>query len=113
MEKAFVVQRVARKLFATERALDTTMTETAELMAEFVKARQDLKLSAVVGDAATAKVIEALAALGEARTAIVAAHAELNDVRLRIGVRTKMTGWEEKPPELSAPQADSTLRQVS
>jgi len=113
VEKAFVVQRVARKLFATERSLDATMTETAELMAEFVKARQDLKLSAVVGDAATAKVIEALAALGEARTAIVTAHAELDDVRLRIGVRTKMAGWEDKPPESDQPKNHQDLRQVS
>ena len=39
MEKAFVAQRVARKLFATEHALDAAMTEAAELMADLLKAR--------------------------------------------------------------------------
>lgn len=112
MEKAFVVQRVARKLFATERSLDAAMTEAAELMADLLKARKDLNLSAVVGDAAPAKLVEAMAALAEARTAIVSVHNELNDVKLRIGVRTKMTGFEEKPPELAMPQANKDLRQV-
>ena len=68
-------------------------------------------LSAVVGDNASAKLVEALAALGEARTAIVGAHNELNDVKLRIGVRTKMTGWEDKPPQFA--QENEDLRQVS
>ena len=54
---------------------------------------------------------EALAALGEARTAIVGAHNELNEVKLRIGVRTKMTGWEDKPPQFA--QESDDLRQVS
>jgi hypothetical protein len=87
------------------------MTEAAELMAEMLKARKDLHLSAVVGDNASAKLVEALAALGEARTAIVGAHNELNEVKLRIGVRTKMTGWEDKPPQFA--QESDDLRQVS
>lgn len=113
MEKAFVAQRVARKLFATEHALDAAMTEAAELMADLLKARKDLHLSAVVGDAAPGKLVEAMAALAEARTAIVSVHNELNDVKLRIGVRTKMTGWEDKPPEVKHLSADKDLRQVS
>lgn len=113
MEKAFVAQRVARKLFATEHALDAAMTEAAELMADLLKARKDLNLSAVVGDAAPAKLVEAMAALAEARTAVVKVHNELNDVKLRIGVRTKMAGWEEKPPETGTGFAGQDLRQVS
>ena len=66
MEKVFVAQRVANKLFATENAVDTAMMEAAELMADMLKARKDLGLSAVVGDKASAKLVEALAALGEA-----------------------------------------------
>jgi len=113
VEKAFVAQRVARKLFATEHALDAAMTEAAELMADLLKARKDLNLSAVVGDAAPAKLVEAMAALAEARTAVVKVHNELNDVKLRIGVRTKMAGWEEKPPETGTGFAGQDLRQVS
>ena len=113
MEKAFVAQRVARKLFATEHALDAAMTEAAELMADLLKARKDLNLSAVVGDAAPSKLVAAMSALAEARTAIVSVHNELNDVKLRIGVRTKMTGWEDKPPESDTPKNRQDLRQVN
>ena len=66
MEKVFVARKVAQKLFATEAALDTAITEAAELMAEMLKARRELGLSAVVGDNAPAKLVAALAALGEA-----------------------------------------------
>ena len=97
MEKVFVVQRVATKLFATEAAVDAAMIEAAELMADMVKGRKDLGLSAVVGDRANAKLAEAMAALSVARSAVVEAHNELNDVKLRIGVRTKMIGWADKP----------------
>jgi hypothetical protein len=99
VEKVFVAQRVATKLFATENAIDAAMVEAAELMADMLKARKDIGLSAVVGDRASAKLVEALSALGEARSAMVEMHTELNDVKLRIGVRTKMAGVEDKPPE--------------
>ena len=99
MEKVFVAQRIATKLFATENAVDAAMVEAAELMADMLKARKDIGLSAVVGDRASAKLVEALSALGEARSAMVEMHNELNDVKLRIGVRTKMVGIEDKPPE--------------
>src|SRR5215217_5269911 len=101
VEKVFVAQQVARKLFATEHALDAAMVEAAELMSEMLKARKDLNLSAVVGDDASAKLVEAIAALGQARSAVVGVHNELNDVKLRIGVRTKMLGFEDKPPQRS------------
>lgn len=112
MEKVFVVQRVASKLFASEKAVDTAMVETAELMADMLKSRQDLGLSAVVGDRAASKLAEAMAALSEARSAMVEAHNELNDVKLRIGVRTKMVGWEDKPPGVTTDRASQALREV-
>jgi hypothetical protein len=108
MEKVFVAQRVATKLFATENAVDAAMVETAELMADLLKARKDLGVSAVVGDRASAKLAEAMTALSEARSAMVDAHNELSNVKLRIGVRTKMIGVEDKPKE--APQGQ--LREV-
>jgi hypothetical protein len=61
-----------------------------------LRARKDLGLSAVAGDAALAKVGEAIAALGLARTAMVAAHGQLEDTKLRLGIRTKMAGFDDK-----------------
>ena len=95
MEKIFVVKRVASKLHGSEAAIDAAMVQAAELMADLVQARKDLGLAATVGADATTKVMAAMAALSEARTAMVDAHAGLDEVRLRIGVRTKMIGWDK------------------
>lgn len=97
MEKVFVAQRVATKLFATEAAVDAAMVEVTEMMAELIQARKDLNLSAVVGNGASAKFAEAVQALATARSAIVEAHAELDETRLRVGVRTRLSGVIDKP----------------
>lgn len=99
VDKAFVAQRVATKLFATEKAIDQAMVEAAELMTSMVKARQDLQVSAVFGDQAQAKVVEALSALAAARTSMVEMHAEMAEMKLRLGMRTTLVGIEDKPPE--------------
>jgi hypothetical protein len=96
VEKVFVAQRVATKLFATENAVDAAMMEAAELMADMMQARKDLGVSSVVGDRATAKLVEAISALGQARTAMVEMHGELAETKLRLGIRTKMAGYEDK-----------------
>ena len=95
MEKVFVAQQVATKLFSTEAAVDSALAEAAELMSAMLKAKKDVNLSAVVGDDAASKLVDAIKALGEARTAMVGVHTELNDVKLRLGIRTKM-GFEDK-----------------
>jgi ABC-type sugar transport system substrate-binding protein len=111
MEKAFVAQRVASKLFATESAVDQAMVEATELMADLLKARKDVNASMVFADDVQVKMVEAIKALGEARTAMVGVHSELAEAKLRLGVRTKMVGEYEKPPELFASEK-TVLRQV-
>lgn len=111
MEKVFVAQRVATKLFATEAAVDAAMVEVSEMIAELVRARKDLGLSAVVGHGASAKFAEAVQALAEARTAIVDAHAQLDETRLRVGIRTKMGGVEDKGVGIEV-QGRASLREV-
>ncbi len=98
MEKAFVAQRVANKLFATEESVDAALMEATELMTEMLKARKDVGVSTVFGDDAAAKLVDAIKALGEARTAMVGVHGQLNEAKLRLGVRTKLTG-PDKPQE--------------
>lgn len=110
MDKVFVAKRMTTKLYGAEHALDAALVEAAELMNEMVKARQELKLSATVGQESTAKLIEAMAALGEARTAMMAVHADLDDVRLRLGLRTRMIGIEGKP--LAHRESETVLREV-
>jgi hypothetical protein len=110
MEKAFVAQRVAKKLFVTEAAVDGALVEASELMSEMLKARQDVQVSMVFADEAQAKLMEAMKALSEARTAMVAVHSELNEAKLRLGIRTKMGA--DKPPLLSADKGATALREV-
>src|SRR5258707_11138501 len=92
MEKAFVAQRVATKLFVTEAAVDGALAEASELMSEMLKARKDVNASMVFADDAAVKMVEAIKALSEARTAMVGVHNELNEAKLRLGIRTKMGG---------------------
>ena len=97
MEKVFVAQRVAKKLFQTEGSVDAAFADAAELLSEMLKARQDMNVSMVFADDCQAKLMDALKALSEARTAMVGLHSELDEAKLRLGIRTKMTG-EDKPP---------------
>ena len=110
MEKAFVAQRVAKKLFTTEAAVDGALVEASELMSEMLKARKDVHVSMVFADDVQVKMMEAMKALSEARTAMVAVHNELNEAKLRLGIRTKMNG-QDKPAE-AVVHTETTLREV-
>jgi hypothetical protein len=109
MEKAFVAQRVAKKLFVTEAAVDGALSEAAELMSELLTARKEVNTSLVFADDVQVKLMEAMKALSEARTAMVGVHNELSEAQLRLGVRTKMAG--EKPPSMAV-TTETTLRNV-
>jgi len=110
MDKVFVAKRVAKKLFETEAAVDGALVEAAELMGEMLKARKDVNTSMVFADDVQVKMMEAMKALSEARTAMVAVHNELNEAKLRLGIRTKMLGVEDKPE--AAVREHTTLREV-
>ena len=96
MDKALIAQSVANKLFSTENAVDTAIAEASKLMGGLVEARHDLHVSAIVGDEAFIKVAAALSALTEARKAVVEAHSELAEAKLRVGIRTKLLGVTDK-----------------
>lgn len=102
MEKLLVAKGVADKLIKTELSVDQAIADATSLLGGMVSARVDLKVSATLGDEAATKVAAAIAALTEARQAVVAAHKELDETRLRMGIRTKLGGaWDKdaKEPE--------------
>lgn len=111
MDKALIAQTVANKLFATENAVDTAIIEATKLMGGLIEARQEMRLSAVVGDDAVTKLAVALSALTEARKAVVEAHNELAEVKLRVGIRTKLLGVTDKGSAFLE-QATTALRNV-
>lgn len=111
MEKVFVAQRVATKLFSTEAAVDQAMVEATELLTDMLKARSDVNASLVFADDVQVKMMEALKALGEARTAMVGVHGELAEAQLRLGIRTKL-GYHDKPPGTMRKTDTTTMREV-
>jgi tetrahydromethanopterin S-methyltransferase subunit G len=108
VDKVLVARRVATKLHATEAAVDAALAEATQLMGEMIRGRQETKISAISTDPSMAKVSAAIAALSEARTAMVAAHGELDELRLRMGIRTRMDGAEDK-----VEQTNANLREVA
>jgi chloramphenicol 3-O-phosphotransferase len=109
MEKVFVAQRVAKKLFATEAAVDGAMIEAAELMSVMLAARKDVNASLVFADDVQVKMMDAIKALSEARTAMVGVHTQLDEAKLRLGIRTKM-GYENKMAQPE--EAQTVMREV-
>jgi len=111
VDKVFVAKRVATKLRATEASLDAAMVEATELMSDMIRGRIETNVSAVATDATMAKVAQAIAALSEARTAMVEAHAAADELRLRLGIRTRLGGTENKADD--APEQITGLKEVA
>ena len=110
MEKVLVAKTLANKLFSAEDAIDEALVKAAALLSGMIEAKAQLNVSLSTADPAVAKVTEALAALSASRTAMVSAHKQLEESKLRIGVRTKMTPVG-KPDEFFA-AASAELREV-
>jgi hypothetical protein len=95
MDKVFVVKRVAEQLWRSEDAVDGAIGAISLLMGDILEARRELKIAHAVVDPATTKVAAAIAAMAEARRAVIEAHDALSEAKLRIGVRTKMDGYHK------------------
>ncbi len=101
-------ERVAKKLFVTEAAVDGALSEAAELMSELLTARKEVNTSLVFADDVQVKLMDAMKALSEARTAMVGVHNELNEAQLRLGVRTRMDF--QKPTSLAKEETTSARK---
>lgn len=96
--------KVVDSLHAAEAAIDIALARAAELNTVLVNARIEAKLSAVVGQDAFEGAAAAFAALARARADIVETHNRLDETRVRIGLRTLMTGDPgSKEPSAAAP----------
>ena len=103
MDKTQVIASVAGDLHATEESLDQAITRATALVQSMIGGRVALGVSPVVGADAQAKALEAIAALGAARQAVVACHQELAKDHRRMGYGT-YAEIAEKYPEGEKPR---------
>ena len=102
MDKTQVIASVAGDLNATEQSVDAAIAHATTLVQSMIGSRSALNLSPVVGADAQAKALEAVAALGAARQAMVACHEELAKDHRRLGYGV-YAGFENKPGEGTKP----------
>lgn len=91
--------KVAESLFAAEEAIDIALARAAELNGNMVTARNDARISALVGQDAFEVSVAAFAALARARCDIVETHKRLSETKIQIGLRTVAIGDLPKEPE--------------
>lgn len=103
MYKAEIVNGVANELYATEQALDAAIAQASGLVQTMIAGRAELSVSALSGAGAQAKAMEAIAALGQAREAIVATHQELAKDHRRMGWGVYAVGPVDKPDDWETP----------
>lgn len=99
MDRTKIVASVAGDLYATEHAVDTAITQATTLVQSMIGARTALSVSPIAGAGSQSKAMEAIAALGVARDAIVACHAELQKDHRKMGWGIYAIGPLDKPSE--------------
>jgi hypothetical protein len=102
MDRKEVVAGVANELHATEAAVDVAITQATTLVQSMIGARTMMKLSPVVGASSQAKAMAAIAALSEAREALVACHNELAKDHRRLGLGAYAVGILDKSDDWDA-----------
>jgi hypothetical protein len=104
---------VLGKLVETENTLDAAYAQSAELLSEVLQARKDVNAPLTVADPVQAKLMEAIKALSEARTAMVGVHTELTEAKLRLGIRTSLGGIDSQmSPHLLVETNQVSMRDV-
>ena len=95
-QRIAATRMVANALNVAENAIDDALIRASELSATFPRARREANISPVVGQEAIALTAEAITALYEARSKLVAAHHVLAVVRddLRIPVQADGDLWK-------------------
>ncbi len=113
MTKTEVIASVAGDLNATEQAVDEAIARATTLVQAMIGARSALAFSPVAGAESQAKAMEAIAALGTARQAMVACHEQLAKDHRRLGFGVYADRWQDKGQGDTRPEtAGQHLRAV-
>ncbi|WP_417611041.1 hypothetical protein [Parasphingorhabdus sp.] len=101
-DRRTAAENVAKRLFATEQAIDDAISKMADLVGYLPIARANAHLSAVVGQDAISQAAASLNAMVEARRSLVATHNRLAETRDQIGLQTLAMGHTDTKPPLQA-----------
>lgn len=104
MDRTEVVTAVAGDLHATEKAIDAAITQATTLVQSMIGARAALQVSPVAAAGSQSKAMESIAALAQARDAIVACHGEMQKDHRRLGWGAYAIGPLNKPDEDVQPE---------
>lgn len=107
-QRRMVAEQVAGALFEAETAIDAAIAKTAALTGAMPALRKQVGASALIGQDALERASQAIAALADARRAIVETHKELSVVQTQIGlgaVTMSDPGSGQKPPSMSIDEA--------
>jgi hypothetical protein len=112
-QRRMVAEQVAGALFEAEAAIDAALTKTAMLAGAMPALRRQAGASALIGQEALERATAAIAALAEARRAIVETHKELSVVQSQIGLgAVRLAGDEgDKPPPVER-EGERQTRQI-
>jgi len=110
-QRRMVAEQIAGALFEAEAAIDAALSKTAHLAGVMPALRRDAGASALVGQDAVERASQAIAALAEARRAIVETHKELSVAQQQVGLgAVAIDGGGTKPASVVA--SGRTLRSV-
>lgn len=112
MERAEVLASVAGDLYAAEQSIDAAITQATTLVQSLIGSRALLNVSACAGAEAQAKALEAIAALGVARQAMVASHEQMAKDHRRLGYGTYAGVFQDKGQEKPPTTGEHRLRAV-
>ena len=112
MERAEIVASVAGDLHAAEQAIDAAITQATTLVQSMIGSRPLLNVSACAGAEAQAKALEAIAALGVARQAMVASHEQMAKDHRRLGYGAYAGAFQDKYPTTPPTTGEHRLRAV-
>jgi hypothetical protein len=91
-QRRMIAEQVAAALFDAEAAIDIALGKTAALTGIMPTMRRDAGASALIGQDAVERASQAIAALADARRAIVETHKELSIVQGQIGLGAVAVG---------------------
>lgn len=98
-QRRMIAEQIADALFQAEAAIDMALSKTATLTGVMPSLRGEAGISALIGQDAVERASQAIAALADARRAIVETHKELSVAQHQIGLgAVAVDGGGDKPP---------------